>query len=63
MTGVQTCALPIFMKDVDEKIKNKFPMCDEFLNVSWIVEEKVTGLLKYDILTIIVKKLPAIYSQ
>ncbi|WP_146106444.1 hypothetical protein [Desulfobulbus oralis] len=38
-----------FMKDVDEKIKNKFPMCDEFLNVSWIVEEKVTGLLKYDI--------------
>lgn len=38
-----------FMKNVDEKIKNKFPMCDEFLNVSWIVEEKVTGLLKYDI--------------
>lgn len=37
------------MKDVDEKIKNKFSMCDEFLNVSWIVEEKVTGLLKYDI--------------
>jgi len=38
-----------FMKNVPEELRQKFPMCYEFLNVTWIDPQRYIGKMKADI--------------
>lgn len=38
-----------FMKNVPKELRQKFPMCDEFLDVTWIDPQRYIGKMKADI--------------
>lgn len=38
-----------FMKNPPQKLKNKFPMCDAFLKVTWIDKKKKIGYSEYNL--------------
>lgn len=38
-----------FMENPPKELKDKFPMCDAFLNVEWIDKEKMIGYSRYDL--------------
>ncbi|WP_144307285.1 hypothetical protein [Oceanidesulfovibrio marinus] len=53
-----------FMKNPPKELVDRFPMCDAFLNVEWIDEERMIGFSRYSVYgingTIVAKEIPAI---